>query len=118
MNVLVIDDNASWAELCAVLLRKVASKIRIAHTYTDALKTLALPNGYDVVMLDLDLPDSPPSFTVDRIDEIRGSGRKVVVMTGVDVTDDMRARMKAHGANDCIYKGSLRLADELRAACV
>lgn len=117
MNVLVIDDNAPWAELCAVLLRKVASRVRIALTYQEALETLGKPNGYDVVMLDLDLPDSPPSYTIERIQEIRGSGRKVVVMTGVNVTDDMRDKMKTRGANDCLYKGDLAVADKLRAAC-
>lgn len=117
MNVLIIDDHGPWAELCSVLLRKVATKIRIAHTYADALVTLNKPNGFNVVMLDLDLPDSPPNFTVERIDSIRGTGRKVVVMTGTNVTDDMRAKMKAHGANDLLYKGSLDIADQLRAAC-
>lgn len=118
MNVLIVDDSAPWAELCAVLLRKVANKVRIAPTYADALTTLDKPNGYDVVMLDLDLPDSPPAFTIGRIDSIRGSGRKVVVMTGQDVTDSMREEMKSHGALGCIYKGATNLADQLRAACV
>lgn len=117
MNVLIIDDHAPWAELCSILLRKVAGRIRIANTYADALITLDKPNGYDVVMLDLDLPDSPPAYTVARIDSIRGSGRKVVVMTGINVTEDMRTEMRAHGANDCLYKGALDIADQLRAAC-
>lgn len=118
MNVLIVDDSVPWAELCAVLLRKVANKVRIAHTFEEAQATIKLPNGFDVVMLDLDLPDSPPAFTIERIDSIRGSGRKVVVMTGQDVTDSMRANMRAHGALDCIYKGATDMADQLRAACV
>lgn len=118
MNVLIVDDSAPWAELCAVLLRKVADKVRIAHTFAEAQATIKLPNGFDVVMLDLDLPDSPPNFTIERIEAIRGTGRKVVVMTGQDVTEDLRARMKAHGAMGCLYKGSLGIAEELQAACL
>lgn len=117
MNVLVIDDYAPWSELCAVLLRKVANRIKLARTYSDALVTLNKPNGYDVVMLDLDLPDSPPECTISRIDSIRGSGRKVVIMTGAEVTDAMRERMKCAGATECLYKGNPNFADQLKAAC-
>lgn len=117
MNVLIIDDDAPWANLAAVMLRKVASKIRVAGTWKDALDTIAKPNGYDVVMVDLNLPDSGAETTLRRVAEIKCTGRKVVLMTGADVTEYMKDIAIQFGAEDLLYKGALDFPDKVRAAC-
>lgn len=118
MNVLIVDDDAMWSNLAAALLRSVAVKIRMTSTYAEAMETIRKPNGYDVVMLDLSLPDSPPKTTVDRIQEIKDTGRKViVVLTGQQVDEPLRKAVQAKGALDCISKDDIHLADKLKAMC-
>lgn len=117
MNVLIIDDDTPWAQLAAVMLRKVADRIKIAGTWAEAMLTIVKPNGYDVVLVDLNLPDSPAEKTLMQIELINASGRKVVMMTGAPVSEFMRGAAQAHGALDCLYKGSLDFPDRIRAVC-
>lgn len=117
MNVLIIDDDLPWAELAAVILRTVADRIKISTTYADAQATIRKPNGFDVVMLDMNLPDSPANETLQHLGEIKATGRKIVVMTGADVDDFMRQAAKQCGAEDLLYKGDIHFADKIRAAC-
>lgn len=117
MNVLIIDDDAPWSNLAAALLRPVVGNVRLAETYKDAKIQIDKPNGFDVVLLDLTLPDSLPAQTVERIPEINATGRKVVVVTGQPVDERLREAVKKCGALDCLYKGSTTLAAELKAVC-
>jgi DNA-binding NtrC family response regulator len=117
MNVLIVDDDPRWSNIAAAMLRPVAGKIRMAETFMQAKVEIDKPNGFDVVLLDLTLPDSVAAQTVDRIPEINATGRKVVVITGQPVTEALRDAVKACGALDCLYKGSVDLALELQAAC-
>lgn len=117
MNVLIIDDDAPWAELASVMLKKVADRIRIAGTWDEAMNTIVKPNGFDVVLVDLNLPDSPADKTLVQIDLIRASGRKVVLMTGAPVSEFMREAGKFHGALDVLYKGQLDFPDRIQAVC-
>lgn len=116
MNVLIVDDDGCWAALCSVLLRPVTTRVRVADTYAGAQKTLARPNGFDVVVLDLDLPDSPPDFTLRRIRSISDSGRKVVVVSGRPI-EEIAFSAKAAGAVGCLYKGDMLFAEKLHAIC-
>lgn len=116
MNVLIIEDDERWADLCSVLLRPVTARVRVADTYAGAQQTLARPNGFDVVVLDLDLPDSPPEFTLRRIRDIANSGRKVVVVSGRPV-EEIEFSAKAAGAVGCFYKGDIDFVDKLHAIC-
>jgi DNA-binding NtrC family response regulator len=117
MNVLIVDDDAPWSNIAAAMLRGVAGKIRMAESYRDAKVQIDKPNGFDVVLLDLTLPDSMPAQTVDRIPEINATGRKVVIVTGQPVTEALREAVKKCGALDCLYKGSVSLAEDLQAVC-
>lgn len=117
MNVLIVDDDVRWSNIAAAMLRPVADRVRMAETFLQAKTEIAKPNGFDVVLLDLTLPDSAAADTVKHIPDINKTGRKVVVVTGQPVNGELRDAVKACGAMDCLYKGSLNLADELRAAC-
>lgn len=117
MNVLIVDDDPRWSDLCSVMIRDVTKRVKVAETYQQAQITLKLPNGIDVVLLDLDLPDSPPSSTLDHIRDILDTGRKVFVVTGQDVNPELREQAKAKGAIDCFYKGDINLADKMLALC-
>lgn len=117
MKVLIIDDHECWVALATILLAPFAQKVLSAATYKEALVTLNKPNGYDVVLLDLDLPDSPIKNTIARIPEIIGTGRKVVVVTGHNVPEPMAQAALDQGATAVLYKGDANFAENLAAAC-
>lgn len=117
MRVLIIDDDAPWAELASVMLRKVADRIKIAATWAEAMVSIVKPNGFDVVLVDLNLPDSPADKTLINIELINASGRKVVLMTGAPVSEFMRGAGRAHGAMDVLYKGNPNFPSQIQAAC-
>lgn len=114
MNVLIIDDNLVWASLVEVLLAKLVKKIKHVETFAEALSTLEKPNGYHVVLLDLKLPDSTPEMTINRIDYIKATGRKVVLVTGLPI-ECYPADISTCGADGFIYKGDIEFAKKLRS---
>jgi len=114
VNVLIIEDFAPEAFIFAALLKRVARRVEIAHTMAEAWEWLKRKNGFDVVVLDLALPDSTRQMSLDSIREIRGTGRKVVVLTG-HVDADTEATAIACGADACFYKGNPDLASCLQA---
>lgn len=117
MKVLIIDDDKPWAEIAAALLRSVTTRVLVATTWAEAAMTIAKPNGFDVVIVDLNLPDSPADVTLRRIRDIIHTGRKVVVMTGADVSEFIRSAAKGSGALECYYKGDINFADKISALC-
>lgn len=116
MRVLIVDDNEVWANLAASVLRPVVTRVRIAGTMEEAMRTIRLPNGFDVVLLDLELPDSQAAETVKKVQQIAETGRKVVIVTGAHITAQMEAGARAAGASGCIYKGDLDMAHLLQVA--
>jgi DNA-binding NtrC family response regulator len=117
MNVLIVDDDVPWSNIAAAMLRPVTGNVRMAETFKDAKRQIDKPNGFDVVLLDLTLPDSLAWETIEHIPEINKTGRKVVIVTGQPVDDTLRDIGKKHGALDVLYKGSVRLAEDLQAVC-
>lgn len=117
MNVLIVDDDVPWMNIAAAMLRGVADTIRMAETFRDAKVQIEKPNGFDVVLLDLTLPDSLAWDTIEHIPQINKTGRKVVVLTGQPVDDRLRETVRKYGALDCFYKGSLTLPEDLQAVC-
>lgn len=116
MNVLIVDDHPHWAYIAAAILRPVTSKIQFAVTWAEAMGKIDKKNGFDVVMLDLGLPDSMPEETLERINIIKKSGRKVVLMTGAwpPGTGITPENCNADGV---IYKGDVDMAKKLVAFC-
>jgi signal transduction histidine kinase len=106
-RVLVVEDNA--ADAC--LLENVLGRIPDAQFETthverldDALASLAVAT-YDVVLLDLGLPDSQGLDTVTRLRQSQ-LAVPVVVLTGLD--DEAVGIAAVHlGAQDYLVKGSL-----------
>jgi DNA-binding response OmpR family regulator len=109
-RILVVDDLADWASAIARLLRPRGHQVDAAYSAADA-RDLALSNSYDLVVLDLGLPDGDG---LDLLVELRkqGCGAQVLVLSG---RDDVREKVEAlaAGAEDYVVKGCA--ADELVA---
>jgi DNA-binding response OmpR family regulator len=120
VNVLVIEDDAQWAcVLAAIASSEAAAHVQIAHTFREAWSQM-VARPFDVVLLDLTLPDSTPERTMEDINRMKYiSARSVIVVTGVETTPGFVSMVKAMGADDVISKDAgtvrRRLLDVLGA---
>ena len=105
MDILVVEDNLQDAELLKLTLRRIPEVPNITHKDTVAAACSALRHTvYDVVLLDLNLPDSDGLATLRQLQQANDS-IPIVVMTGYD--DEDLAREAVHlGAEDYLVKGS------------
>jgi diguanylate cyclase (GGDEF)-like protein len=105
MDILVVEDNPQDAELLKLTLRRIPEVPNITHKDSVAAACSALRHTvYDVVLLDLNLPDSDGLATLRQLQQANDA-IPIVVMTGYD--DEDLAREAVHlGAEDYLVKGS------------
>jgi DNA-binding response OmpR family regulator len=101
MRVLVIEDDKQTAKLIRSVLMESGDAVDLAHTGADA-RPLARMNDYDVIILDLALPDANG---VEILQELRREGRTVpvLVLTGRNEERDV-IRLLDAGADDYVVK--------------
>ena len=108
IRVLHIEDSASDADLVrAVLGRSVAAQFTVeaASTLEDGLRRLADRAGdFDVIVLDLHLPDADGLTTFTRAAAAAGAVPIVVCTAGGD--DTLGITAVEHGAQDFVVKWS------------
>ncbi len=103
--VLVIEDEPGTALLIRhqLLERSThAFRVYLADSLAAARTTLAQGVQPDLVLLDLDLPDSPPHRTVERCRAMTDA--PIVVLSGMDDIELIRAAI-GNGAEDYLTKG-------------
>lgn len=108
IEVLVVEDNPTDARLLEVMLARLTAqgfRWRRVDRLGDAL-TLLNQRRYDVVLLDLALPDS---YGLDTIRRVRSTAADVpiVVLTGLDDESTGLASLR-EGAQDYLLKDELR----------
>jgi two-component system, OmpR family, response regulator len=101
MRVLVIEDHERMAELIRRGLQEEAYAVDVAARAEDGLR-LAASNDYDVMVLDLVLPDLDGFETLRRM-RARGQWTPVLVLTARDAVDDRVKGLDA-GADDYLTK--------------
>jgi two-component system OmpR family response regulator len=101
MRVLVIEDHVRMGELIERGLRRESYAVDVARTAERGVR-MAIANDYDVLVLDLILPDGDGFEVLGRI---RSSGQRtpVLVLTARDAVDD-RVRGLDAGADDYLTK--------------
>ncbi|HWN57657.1 MAG TPA: response regulator [Methylomirabilota bacterium] len=105
IKVLLVEDNPGDARLVRLALatsRAVRFEVRLVASMTEALKVIAT-DSFDIVLLDLSLPDCPSRETVDRVSAATAR-TPIVVLTGLDDEDYSRELVK-FGAQDYLVKG-------------
>jgi two-component system NtrC family response regulator len=102
-KILIIDDEPLLCRLLAHKLKAMAHEVVCAFTLRDGLLKTA-NDGYDVVYLDVRLPDGSG---LDEINNIRSSRStpEVIIMTGLGDPDGAELAIK-NGAWDYIEKPS------------
>ena len=112
-NVLIVEDDPSCARLVVAFLEQAAWDFEVGMV-TRLAEALLLPD-LDLVLLDLNLPDSSGLPTVDAIVAAM-PGVPVVVLTGID-DDRLAAAAIQSGARGFVRKDVLtreRLLDVIR----
>ncbi len=108
ISVLLIDDDALDRKLVKLALSDTGVQVKFktdtAETLTAAGELMA-KKSFDVVLLDLGLPDSSGIETVKRFRQINAEV-PVVVLTGLEDEEGAIAAIKA-GADDYVAKGKL-----------
>lgn len=115
MRILIVDDNPAMAELLGALLRKLADKVDTAMTFREA-REMVMKALYDLVLLDIGLPDSDAVETINRLGELRVGGAKVVIVTGAWPPRPV-IEPQHSGADGVVYKGDIDFEAKLRALC-
>ncbi len=104
VRVLLVEDNPGDALLTREMLREAHLEYHITHVSRLACVADALRGGeFDVLLLDLSLPDATGVDTVVRAYET-APHLPIIVLTGTDSEEQAVAAMKA-GAEDYLVKG-------------
>lgn len=115
MKVLIVDDDAPTANLIAATLRNFASRIEIANTIAQAREWVKRM-FFNLILLDLGMPDSTPQITIGLVPEFKVNGTKVAVLTGAWPPESPLP--ETVGADAVFYKGQPDLREKLRALCL
>ena len=104
MRVLLIEDTPRLAEAVAEILRKSGYGADIAHIGADGL-AMALTGAYDVLLLDIMLPDMSGIDVLRELRELREAGSvvPVILLTARQGVGDRVAGLDA-GADDYLPK--------------
>ncbi|MCX7627881.1 MAG: EAL domain-containing protein [Methylophilaceae bacterium] len=114
MHILLVEDNPGDARLLTLMLQEASPEHRLVHvdSLARALETVrGMP--YDVILLDLSLPDSHGYQTFWRMHEA-APGMPIIVMTGLD-DESLGAELVQAGAQDFLVKGNIEARSLLRA---
>jgi signal transduction histidine kinase len=106
VNVLLVDDDELDRKLVKLVLIKAAAQIQFnvetAQNMSEALAKLA-DSSFSIVLLDLNLPDSRGTETVQKVFEV-APDVPIVVLTGLDDEDAGLDAIRS-GAEDYLVKG-------------
>lgn len=113
-RVLICDDDPHVAQTMAAVMRLVCDEVCIVGTLTACMAIISTKK-FALLILDLMLPDSRSYDTLDAIPRIREAGiPRVVVVTGSEVGESIRASAAENGAEDVLTK-TAGLDRQLRA---
>lgn len=101
-NILVVDDDATARLLMSAALRKVGCEVTVAAGGAEALKKAA-ENRFDMVMLDVEMPDMSGLEVCARLRAQAGELLPIVMVTGLDDVHSIENAYES-GATDFIPK--------------
>ena len=105
LKILLIEDNEGDAELIRLVLNESeGSVLKNADSVSSGLKLLE-EEPFDVVLLDLGLPDSSGLDAVQRIQD-KGLKLPIIVLTGLS-DEELAVRAISLGAQDYLVKGRI-----------
>nr|MBA3872101.1 response regulator [Anaerolineae bacterium] len=107
LSVLLIEDSPSDADLFQEMLREasvVRFEVVVVERLSDGLKYLS-NTQFDLILLDLSLPDSHGLETLNRI-QAAAAHTPIIVLTGLD-DETLALKAVSLGAQDYLIKGNV-----------
>ncbi|MGH7991056.1 MAG: response regulator transcription factor, partial [Limisphaerales bacterium] len=103
MKILIIEDDVPVAEMAVILLTQAGCHVSVAHTGKEGMR-LAQETRFDLITLDIDLPDSD-GYQVCREIKQRHFSRHtpIIFMSGRSLEEDIQRGLEL-GAVDYIPK--------------
>jgi CheY-like chemotaxis protein len=102
-SVFVIEDEVVLREMLRTVLTQHGYKITLAGTGEQATKVFsASPKAFDIVLLDLQLPDTSGLIVLNRIRQMRPAQKVVAVSGRIDT--ETAAVLKRLGVQDHLLK--------------
>jgi len=101
-NLLVVDDELVMCELLKDLLKEKGYKVNYTLSGRDGLKAITENKNYDVVLVDIKMPEMTGIQVLEKVKEI-DPNLVVIVITGFPSFESIRSAMK-FGAFDYITK--------------
>jgi DNA-binding response OmpR family regulator len=112
-KILLIEDNPADARLLLEMLGEVGSRFALSWSKFRLRRPQTPSERFDIVLLDLSLPDSQGVATVARVKYARPNV-PIVVLTDQD-DDDVATEALRRGAQDYLVKGQIDRRMLLRA---
>lgn len=105
MRILIVEDSPELAKIIARYVSGLSTDIIIAESMAEADAVISRANPFDLVTLDLNLPDSRVDETLVKIMDIKRTNPDclLVVVTGV-VRPEEEARIINSGADGYMHK--------------
>lgn len=118
LNILLIEDNVADARLAEHMLReepdRMVVNIQTHATLSGAIEALsAEPNRFDVVLLDLSLPDSMGPETFQQIHQAAPK-LPIIILSGL-TDEEMATHLVSMGAQDYMLKDGMEPATMRRS---
>ncbi len=108
IKILLIEDNPGDARLVEEMLaedKSISFELEWKNNLSEGLKRLA-EGGFDIVLLDLMMPDSIGGFYTFSKTQAQASGIPIVVMTGFE-DESFAISLVRIGAQDYLIKGKV-----------
>jgi two-component system KDP operon response regulator KdpE len=99
-RILVVDDDPSILKLVSVNLQARSYAVTVADTGVDALRIFT-PGGYDLILLDLILPDLSG---IDVCTQIRQQSDVPIIVLSAREDEELKVRALDAGADDYVTK--------------
>ena len=104
MRFLVFEDNHVNQRIVGRMLRRLGHEYVFAGDGGSGLATWAQQPGFDMVLMDLELPDMSGYEATKRIRASEGGASTPIIALTAHAAGDVRGRCIAAGMNDCLGK--------------
>jgi len=104
MNILLAEDNPVNQEVIGEILRRAGHQVQIVEDGEKALDALASDEDYDLVLLDMNMPEVSGLDVLKQFRFMDTSAKTPVVMLSADALPETIRACKAAGANDYLTK--------------
>jgi CheY-like chemotaxis protein len=84
-NILMVDDDQTFREATATLLRKAGYEVLSAPDYRLALEILESEKPIDLLLLDIVMPDRVNGLALSRMARLRRPEVSIIYISGYDI---------------------------------